>query len=87
MSVVHITTRDHGDIPGLGSHLGPCSCLRAVQNWLVMLLASCSTQESWPHLPPLAALRVMRAGELYLPLTRCIAQGSRLGGHLPWAAQ
>lgn len=24
MSVAHITTRDHGVVQGLGSHLGPC---------------------------------------------------------------
>lgn len=33
MSVVHITTRDHGDIPGLGSHLGQ-HLPGAVQKWL-----------------------------------------------------
>ena len=33
MSMDHITTRDHVDIPGLGSHLRPRRCPRAGQNW------------------------------------------------------
>ena len=33
MSMVPITTRDHGDVPGLCSCLGSRGCLGAVQNW------------------------------------------------------
>jgi hypothetical protein len=33
MSMTHITTRDHGGIHDLGSHLEPHGCPRAVQNW------------------------------------------------------
>lgn len=39
MSLAHITTRDHVDIPDLGSHLGPCRCSRVVQNFPFPLLA------------------------------------------------
>jgi hypothetical protein len=33
MSMVHITTKGHEDIPGLGCHQGPQWCPRAVQSW------------------------------------------------------
>lgn len=32
MSVAHIITRDHGDIPHLDSLLGPCRYPKAMQN-------------------------------------------------------
>lgn len=32
MSMVHCTTRNHGDIPGLCSCQGSCGCVGAVQN-------------------------------------------------------
>lgn len=33
MSIAHVTTRDHEDVPGLGSHQGPRGVPGAVQNW------------------------------------------------------
>ena len=33
MSIAHVTTREHGDVPGLGSHQGPLGVPGAVQNW------------------------------------------------------
>ena len=32
VSMGHITTRKHGDIPGWGSHHGPCECPGSVQD-------------------------------------------------------
>lgn len=39
VSAPHNTTRDHGDVPGLGSHLRPHRYPRAVQSWFCPLLA------------------------------------------------
>jgi hypothetical protein len=43
LSIAHVTTKGHADVPGLGCYLEPCWCLRA--------------EQSWPHLSPAPALR------------------------------
>lgn len=55
--MAHVTTKGHGDIPGLGCHLGPCP--RAVQSWLhtyqlqhlgeLSLSLALTAWESWPQ--------------------------------------
>lgn len=40
ISIAPITTRDHGDIPGMCSHLGPLGCPDYEQNWHLPSLAT-----------------------------------------------
>ena len=58
--MAHITTREHGDVPGGGSYWGPRGCPGAVQNW--------------PHPSPghhgRAGFDGMRTEELASPLPR-----------------
>lgn len=62
LSSAYITIRDHGDIPGVGSCLGPCSCPRTLQNWpcptwAAALWRAGPVSQQWQHsgehpLPP-----------------------------------
>ena len=45
MSMVHVTTKGHVEVPGLGCCLRPCRCLRAEQSYLP--LNAFSTPERW----------------------------------------
>jgi hypothetical protein len=45
-----ITTRKHGDVPGLGSRLGPYRCPRTGKNWLRPSLAAVPQRAALP--PP-----------------------------------
>lgn len=56
-----VTTKSQVHIPGLGSYLGPCECLRALHNLphplpglgkMTLPLTSYSTQESRPCTSP-----------------------------------
>jgi hypothetical protein len=55
MSVVHVTTRKHGDVSGRDHHQGPCRCPGALHNWSP-LVTRCSAAENWPHLSLAAPL-------------------------------
>jgi hypothetical protein len=48
MSLAHITTREHGEVPGWSSCLGPPGCPWAV--YLAPPLRACRAPERWPHL-------------------------------------
>lgn len=58
MSLAHVTTKDHGDIPRLGRPLGLCRHENAMPSWICLSLAmdsgemfppltSCNIQETW----------------------------------------
>lgn len=56
MSMIYITTRDHGDAPGLGSCLGSRRYPTAVLD-LTLTLRGCGTLESWARVLLVAVLR------------------------------
>lgn len=52
--VVQITTKEHADVPGLGSHLGSHRCSRTVQRWpcpSVGVLTTPLTHSTWESRP------------------------------------
>lgn len=55
MSMTYIATKDHEDVPSLGSHLWSQRYTGAVQNWPYHLTGY-GTLESWPHISPVAEL-------------------------------
>jgi hypothetical protein len=61
MSVVHITTKDHLDVPDLGSCLGPCRYPRAVQN------SSCTSLVVAPLLGSTVELALVLGAWVSLP--------------------
>lgn len=60
MTVAYITTKEHGSIPGWGSHQGPYVCPQVSQ--LALPLSGCNNLESWSHLLQELALRRGRVG-------------------------
>jgi hypothetical protein len=85
VSVVHITTREHKDVPDWGSSWGPRGCPGVVHNW--------------PHLSPVAALvtagpaphpgRIMESVlvvAVWVSRLGCEYGRADLSTYLPWVA-
>lgn len=63
MSVAHISSREHGDIPDGTAVEGPHGCSRAVQNWSPF--NGCGALENWPY--RLLVAEFQRAGPVSHP--------------------